>query len=490
MSNDFHKRDVENDDFDSADFESSGLESGNSESDASVRSKIAQMNSGGMVFHPLREGLYEEMHSRPFQVIPSPARVTHLAVFCDDAQREAQFEHLKILFEAFDVTPPDLDEVCIQYDLGGLRIRREKHLEFTAYTFINFDIPSGPFEVTGAAPLPAGWLETIPGEVVTAFHLAIEESTQDDEAMLPRVKSFFEGMRLVGSSPQQGDARVWTTLRLHSDGFGRFLICNKRMSDSQLGRLAQRIMEIETYRLMTLIALPLARECAPHLGSMDRQLAHLTHRLSENTEINEQEVLSELTYMAARVEDYRAKTTFRFTATQAYHELVLQRLIELREDEVSGHLTVTEFLTRRLTPAVRTCHAVGERLEDMSKRIDRVSDMMRTRVELSIQAQNQQLLASMDRRSKIQLMMQHTVEGLSVAAISYYSVGLVKILMDAAYDSGVDFNKSMALGIAVPVVIGSVWLATRKIHKHFLALAKEQRDADLADEKVRKKVKK
>lgn len=445
-----------------------------------------------MVFHPQREALYEEMHSRPFQVIPSPARVMHLAVFCNDAQREEQFEHLKVLFYAFGVTPPEMDEVCIQYDLGGLRIRREKHLEFTAYTFVNFDIPAGagPFDVSGAPPLPAGWLEAIPGEVVTAFHLAIEESTGDDEAMLPRVKSFFEGMRLVGSSPQQGDARVWTTLRLHSDGFGRFLICNKRMSDSQLGRLAQRIMEIETYRLMALIALPLARECAPQLGSMDRQLANLTHRLSENAEINEQEVLSELTYMAARVEDYRAKTTFRFSATQAYHELVLQRLVELREDEVSGHLTVTEFLTRRLTPAVRTCQSVGERLEDMSKRIDRVSDMMRTRVELSIQAQNQQLLASMDRRSKIQLMMQHTVEGLSVAAISYYAVGLIKIMMDAAYESGFDFNKNLALGVAVPAVISGVWLATRKIHKHFLALAKEQRDADLADEKIRNKVKK
>ncbi|SIS60251.1 DUF3422 family protein [Neptunomonas antarctica] len=457
-----------------------------------MNNEVLQNISQGMRFHPLREAFYEEMHSRPFQVIPSPARVTHLAILCDDTQRQEQFEHLKTLFTAFGVTPPEHDEVCIQYELGGLRVRREKHLEFTTYTFINFDVPadSDPFDVTGVAALPHAWLQSMPGEVITAFHLSVEASDSDDDVMLPRVKQFFEGMRLVGSSPQQGDARVWTTLRLHSDGFGRFLICNKRMSDSQLGRLAQRIMEIETYRLMALISLPLARECAPHLGAMDRQLAELTQHLSERDVINEKEVLSELTFIAARVEDYRAKTTFRFTATQAYHELVLQRLVELREDEVSGHLTVTEFLTRRLTPAVRTCQSVGERLEDMSKRIDRVSDMMRTRVELSIQAQNQQLLASMDRRSKIQLMMQHTVEGLSVAAISYYAVGLIKIMMEAAHDSGLHFNKNLALGIAVPVVISSVWLATRKIHKHFLKLAKEQREADLADEQVSKEVKK
>ncbi len=442
-----------------------------------------------MPFHPIRNALYEEMHSRPFQVIPSPARITHLAILADDTQRKAQFEHIKELCESFGVPAPEKDDLCAQYDLGRLRIRREKHLEFITYTFVNFDIPDNPdpFFVTGVTPLPKGWLETVPGQVITAFHLAVDESTAESEKMLPRVKRYFEGMRLIGSSPQQGDARVWTSFRLHSDGFGRFLICNNRMSDSQLGRLTQRIMEIETYRLMTLLSLPLARECAPQLGVMDNALAGLTQRLSERDDINEAEVLAELTHMAARVEDYRAKTTFRFAATQAYHELVMKRLEELREDEVSGHLTISEFMTRRLTPAVRTCQSVGQRLEDLSKRIDRVSDMMRTRVELSIQAQNQQLLASMDRRSKIQLMMQHTVEGLSVAAISYYSVGLIKLIIEAIYDSGIVFDKPLAIGISVPLVIAGVWLATRKIHKHFLAMAKEQRDADLADEKAKKR---
>lgn len=452
---------------------------------------MVQLNSTAnntLSFHPLRAAFYEEMHSRPFQVIPSPARITHLAVMANDQQKADQFPHLRALFHHFGAPEPTVDEVCIQADLRDLRVRREKHLEFTTYTFIYFGAQDDqdPFGVTGVTHLPAGWLEQIPGTVISAFHLSVADSEVSDEDMIPQVKKHFEGMRMVGSSPQQGDARVWTSFRLHSDGFGRFLIYNKRMSDSQLGRLSQRLMEIETYRLMTLLALPEARQCAPELARMDQQLAQLTQRLSEGGSIDEKAILSELTDMAARVEDYRAHTTFRFAATDAYHELVLTRLDELREDEVSGHLTLSEFMTRRLTPAVRTCQSVGLRLEDMSKRIDRVSDMMRTRVELSIQAQNQELLASMDRRSKIQLMMQHTVEGLSVAAISYYSIGLIKLMLDAAYDSGLSFNKHLTLGIAVPLVIGGVWLATRKIHKHFLTLAKEQRNADLADEKARR----
>jgi uncharacterized membrane-anchored protein len=72
--------------------------------------------------------------------------------------------------------------------------------------------------------------------------------------------------------------------------------------------------------------------------------------------------------------------------------------------------------------------------------------------------------------------MQHTVEGLSVAAISYYSVGLLKFLIEAVYDKGVSFDKSLVIGLSVPLVVGSVWLATRKIHKRFLLLAKAKEE--------------
>jgi uncharacterized membrane-anchored protein len=207
---------------------------------------------------------------------------------------------------------------------------------------------------------------------------------------------------------------------------------------------------------------------------MDAQLARITYSLAENGEADESALLSELTEMAARIEAFRARTTFRFAATRAYADLIRSRLDELREDEVSGHLTINEFLSRRLLPAVRTCSGVGERLEDLSRRVDRASDMMRTRVEMAIQQQNRELLSSMDRRSKIQLMMQHTVEGLSVAAISYYLVGLLKYLLEALYGAGLPFDKTVATGMMVPLVLLVVWLATRRIHHHFHALAETE----------------
>ena len=426
--------------------------------------------------HPLREELYNELHSRPFHVLPCPAQVTHIALLTTPEQRAAQFRHWQDLHIMLGQPEPMEDVSCYEATFGSLRIRREMHMEFASYTFINLGIGDDhhPFQDTGLSLLPKGWLEKLTGTVVAAFHIDLQQASNGPETDLAQIRHWFEGERLVGSSPWEGKARVWGTFRLHSDGFGRFMVLNRDMSDSQLGRLTQRLMEIETYRLMSLLSLPLAREMTPSLNDMDQQLAVITQSLADNQGIDEREVLADLTNIAARIEAFRAHATFRFSATRAYHQLVLTRLEELREDELSGHLTITEFMTRRLTPAVETCESVKERLEDLSRRVDRASDMVRTRVELAIQSQNQQLLSSMDRRSKIQLMMQHTVEGFSVVVISYYLLALLKLALESADDAGFDVNTSLVLGIAIPVVLGLVFIGVRMIHHRFIRLARRQ----------------
>lgn len=429
-----------------------------------------------LAIHPLRDDLYDELHSRPFQVLPTPARVTHIAVLTTPEERDSQFQHLQELHRLLGHPEPDQEVSCFEKTFGNLRVRREMHMEFASYTFINLDPAEtgAPFAETGISLLPDGWLDKLTGTVIAAFHIHLQTQAGQGMEDLDYVRQHFEGLRLVGSSPQEGAARVWGTFQLHSDGFGRFMVMNHHMSDSQLGRLTQRLMEIETYRLMSLLALPLARETSPTLNEMDQKLAVITQSLADNDDVDEPALLAELTAIAARIEAFRAHSTFRFSATRAYHRLVLARLEALREDELSGHLTITEFMTRRLTPAVKTCEAVSERLEDLSRRVDRASDMMRTRVELAIQSQNQQLLSSMDRRSKIQLMMQHTVEGFSVVAITYYLIGLLKLGLESMYDSGFDLNKSLILGIAIPTVMALVYLSVRTVHHRFIRMAKGQ----------------
>uniref|UniRef100_UPI0025C0405E DUF3422 family protein n=1 Tax=Amphritea sp. TaxID=1872502 RepID=UPI0025C0405E len=169
--------------------------------------------------HPLRESLYEEMHSRPFQVIPSPARISHLSVVCNEQQKIDQFLHLQSLCEMLGGDVPAADSPCFQQQFGQLQVRREKHLEFVSYTFIWLGgNHSDPFAETAISQLPVGWLEQMCGEVIAALHMAVEDVREIGEPTIPEVKSYFEEMRLVGSQPSQGAAQIWTSFQVHSDG--------------------------------------------------------------------------------------------------------------------------------------------------------------------------------------------------------------------------------------------------------------------------------
>ena len=273
---------------------------------------------------------------------------------------------------------------------------------------------------------------------------------------------------MVLSLPKKCKAQLCTAFKLHGDGFGRFHIRNLGIDDYQMGRLVQRVIELETYRLLAQLSLPIAKRIAPELNDLDQRLTTILSSLStlENAR-EERELLDSLSQLAGRIEAFRSETNYRFGATRAYHDLVLSRVQNIRETEVEEHMSVHEFLSRRLIPALRTCESVQTRLEDLSRRIERAGDLLRTRVNLTMQETNKSLLASMDRRGRLQFRMQETVEGLSVAAISYYMVGLTGYLFGGLPLSDWGVKKNVLMAISVPAVVALVWgLTQRNNHRH------------------------
>ena len=119
-------------------------------------------------------------------------------------------------------------------------------------------------------------------------------------------------------------------------------------------------------------------------------------------------------------------------------------------------------MNRRYDPAMRTVKSAEVRLNAMVERAARAGELLRTRVDVARQAQNQKLLESMDRRSDLQLRLQRTVEGLSVVAISYYAVSLAAYAVyPIAKEIGI--SKEMAVAGLTPLVVAVVWLALRRI---------------------------
>jgi uncharacterized membrane-anchored protein len=416
--------------------------------------------------HPWRSSLYEELHNRPSPIIHGTCQVTHFTVMQGEA-KQAVYEHVVDLCKRFSMPAPAEDSSCLYMDFGGFELRWERHLEFSNFTFICPNVE--PFSSDALSFIPKDWLAKIPGNVVVALHLALIEH----EPSIEELHQWFEGQRWNGSKVAYERGAAWTAFKIHSDGFGRMVTHGNQLNPYQKGRLVQRLIEIETYRLMSLLGLPVARELNPSISQIEEELAVLNQRIADiQSQDNERALLTELSQLAARIEQHRSDTNFRFSATNAYYDLVGDRLHQLHESHLDGVQSLQEFLDRRLSPGIKTCQSVRDRLEDLSRRIHRTTSLLRTRVELSIEAQNQTLLTSMNRRSHLQLRLQQTVEGLSVVAIGYYTLALMGFGFDAIKSFGIPIDKNVATGIAMPIVLGLIYIGMHRIRKRLIKKSK------------------
>lgn len=421
-----------------------------------------------IAIHPLREKLYNELHNRPFQSISNPAQLTHIAIQHQGKLKQQEHTFISLLCNRFQVNSPAETMPCFYQDFGLFSLRWERHLEYSTYTFIHqAPLTDQPFIKNAIDYVPSDWFDQMPGQVIAAVHLVIEPENID-KAITHQVEQFFDNMSLIASAPVNSQAKVWSSFKLHEDGFGRFLIYQQDLSAEQLGRLVQQLLQLDTYRLMATLGLSLAQAINSELNQLDIQLQQVTTCIALGTEQNDRELLTQVSKIAAKVEDFRSQSTYRFSATNAYYDVVLQRMEELKEEEVSGYMTLQEFLMRRITPAVKTCQTAANHLEDISRRVTRASDLLRTRVEMVLQEQNQTLLKSMNHRAHVQMRLQQTVEGLSVAAISYYGIQLFETMLTSLPSLGIEYNHELVSGFAVPIVIGTVFIGTRIVHRRLM----------------------
>jgi len=436
--------------------------------------------------HALRQQLNDEVHSRPSADVHAPMMVTQIAVITGETDAATERELLRELAVSMGAPVPDNFGNHLTIDLGenggSIRLVWERHTEFSTYAFsrpCKADPAEGslaaPFENPPLSAIPEEWRAKLPGEVLVGINLlALPGKADDIEARLTEV---FGDNKCMGAGMSGGGAAAWTDFRLHTDGLSRIIVANEDLRPSRLGRLTQRLLDIETYRMMALLCFPMARNITPELASIETKLSELAARTPRIKDLqDEQTLLAQLSWLAARVEDLSARTEYRFSAARAYHQLVERRLTELEEVKRQGFQRIGTFMDRRLGPAMRTCAAVADRLDGLAARIARASNLLDTRVELALQEQNQALLKSMERRAELQARLQETIKGLSAAAITYYLVSLMSYGLKALEKAGHPVNATLITGILVPFVFVGVYLAIREIHKRVTRRSEETDD--------------
>jgi uncharacterized membrane-anchored protein len=416
-----------------------------------------------------RQRLADELHARPFEALSTPGAVLSIATLRSGAGEDALcLEHLAQLSNEVDPTRTDLTHLSLR--CGAVRVRWERHTEFYGFTLIADTGPAtlaGSFEHRWLDALPSGWLATLPGPMIAATQITLLPC-EGEPPHVREVAPVFGGEVLVGNRVADGAATVVTDWR-SIEGVTRFLVFDHTLNRRRAGRVAQRLIELDTYRMMALLSLPVASRRMGELAAEEGALALLMDRFTAAAD-GDDRLLAELTDLAARVEHAMANHGARFSATRAYRDIVERRLGELRERVVPGLQPLSEFLDRRFRPAMDSCAAAGARQTQLSERIASAAQLLQTRSEVERERQNQALLASMDRRQGMQLRLQETVEGLSVIAMTYYGVGLASYLLKPMAKAA-GLSEAMVTMLAVPVVGLLVLIGMRRVRRR---LASEQ----------------
>ena len=411
--------------------------------------------------HPLRARVLAELHARPFTQIPTPSRLLRYAFMASGETADAAVAALAAVCAKRGLPGPPPDVRHFAVDLDFARLRFERHNEFLSYTW---RFPSGadafvpPAETLGRAMA----LVPQPGPLIAAIDLHVLP-----QGRVPDLDAIFAGP-VVAVSEVDGDrARVATDFKADVGGFVRILVEDRNLSTAGTGALVQRLLEAETYRTLALLGLPEAQALAPVLDRVSADLSALTGEAQSQHGVEaNRRLLDQLTALAAEVERQATETTFRFGATRAYHELVEARLDTIGERPVAPYSTLGAFLSRRLSPAFRTCAAVEERLDDLSLKLTRFADLLRTRVNIELESQNAQQIRQMSERVRLQLRLQQTVEGLSVAAITYYVASVMHLIFEGLHAGGLHLDPAIATAAVVPVVAGAVALVVWRIRHH------------------------
>ena len=422
-----------------------------------------------------RRELHNEVHARPPARVRLPALIVYVAVLNHGISREQEWAHLRQLPGHADLQLALLQGNFLRLRCDHFTVKWERHAEFTRYSIVQ----ALPAHAQWGAELPelaqhvatgTEWLRSLPGQTMAAIHLGMLPAEMDLADLIPTAQAWLgEGTvlasRMGNTTEGLPHSCILTHFRIGDDGFERMLVvAPENTTEARVGRISQRLLELETYRLMALRGLPIAKALNPILSEAEHALLSITAQLDKKS-ASDQVLLDSLVALATQVERATAEHTYRFAATRAYEALVSQRIRELREQAIPGMQTLGEFMQRRLSPAIATVAATAQRLASLSERVARTSALLRTRVDIATAVQNQQLLEKLTRGQALQLRLQSTVEGLSIAAISYYVISLLLYGAKALKGAGLPLNPEIAVGALIPVVLWAVWRISHRIQE-------------------------
>ncbi|SIS89974.1 DUF3422 domain-containing protein [Neptunomonas antarctica] len=421
-----------------------------------------------MKSHPQRQQIADEVHARPFQQLSSPLKVMHFAVMNAGHDAGDILQSISSLFVACGAQALGEGATFCFQDVGQLSLRWEAHNEFYTLTFYYCgEQQNWQQSMPG---LSKDWSDRILGELITGVQILVkpgdDQADRENPNQIP--DEIFGNHQVIGSHVMRKAATLWTDFKPQGEfGLDRILLQDNHLHDYQCGRLIQRLCEIDTYRAVALLGLSPARFAMMQVTMLGAELSVVTNHLSNLEAGKESDALSALMNMAAKIEEISAETAHRFSASDAYYAVVQMRISELEETRIEGLQTIQQFIDRRVDPAMRTCRAAAMRLDRISQRVARASNLLRSKIDLSTEGKVHDLLSSMNKRTRRQLTLQAKLETFSIIVVTYYLFDLTDRTIHYLSSGKIEEVATSWLTYSLPAVVLGVWWYVRRVTKEF-----------------------
>jgi uncharacterized membrane-anchored protein len=430
--------------------------------------------------------IHQELHARVAEPVTTPCRIRHSAYLLpsgDPASRDAVRQSFEHIATALSIPKENIlwsersgrVETALT-ESSRLRVVWELHTEFYSYTTFHMTDPARVSETALVPPFTFPAMPTL-GTKLVDLDMVVMPGVDLTETL----GAFLGSTPLYGGMVVGGQGRVWTTFKVDEWGQGRYVIRAGDLGPGRLGRLIRRLVEIENYYHLILLPLDEYRALVGPLRALEDRVARRSQDVAaalsgpESGLDVEHEWLVSVTGDLAELTHLSERVRHKISAAESYYAILDERLRWLREQTGEGFQTLAEFLTARVAPAVRNYRNFSDRTHGLALQITAIGNILRTRVNLSMERQSLATMRAMDRRFELQLHLQFTVEGLSVVVVSYYLTGLtsyaLKALETLAHLPG---KVDLWVAASVPVWLALSYVFTRRVRRLVHAYMKEE----------------
>ena len=416
------------------------------------------------------EQLRNEIHARSFPVCKSPAVILSQSFLLQSkGERQSHKLNIESISKLAGAKLIFRDASRCVVRIAEVEVRIDLYREYVTYTQIHNNAKLYGFNLERieiSNPLES---TEFCGHLLSAVKVIVAEP-QTSTISKSELNSIFQDSQIISSCVAHGAANVWSNFCQDNQSRITILVEDISMGPRRTGRLVQRLIDIENYRMLALLSLPLAKLTLKRVNHLDRRLSELVASMKQDSGIQEEQtVLKQIFRLTARHEKIRTTTKKRFESARFYQAQLEERFVELDDTQVKGYQTLSSFYRRRMKPAINTCLLAENALSNFSSHLQRVTELLRTKISVNLEQQNSTILENLATQARRQFRLQHMVEGLSIIAISYYAVSLLAYWVKSFSKAGYFDKPELLISLLIPLVFISVWKATSKIKKQVMA---------------------